>query len=278
MRHLPHAAAPAAAARAAVDARGERSDDAAREGRVGRAREQLQRVGDPVDEPRARRVEDHEVLPEPGQALGAVLRVLLPHEAHVALLGHHPARLEPARHVLRQELELLEERAALLLAHPLVPRRDGRHPVVPRLLRLRVRVARRLVEHVLDRGQVVGLEGGHGAVWGSALLLGCERRGAQRSGATTRDARARLAAELACEAHVHGWTNWRRTPQHVALARPAPPPQTVRSSLCHSVYAGSVLGDPAALAKPLPSMSSERLPFVGVVGAARPLVLAACVT
>ena len=41
--------------------------------------------------------------------------------------------------------------------------------------------------------------------------------------------------------HVHGWTNWRRTPQHVVFARPALP-QTVRSSLCHAVYARHVLG------------------------------------
>ena len=62
---------------------------------------------------------------------------------------------------------------------------------------------------------------------------------------------------IACEAHVHGRSNGRRAPQHLALARPAPP-RTVRSSLCHSVYARSVLGDSAALAKPLPSMSPER--------------------
>ena len=30
--------------------------------------------------------------------------------------------------------------------------------------------------------------------------------------------------------------------------------QTSAATLCHSVYAGSVLGDSAALAKPLPSM------------------------
>jgi len=69
--------------------------------------------------------------------------------------------------------------------------------------------------------------------------------------------RGRLSSRIgACEAHVHGRSNWRPAPQHVALAWPAPR-RTVRSSLRHSVYARSVLGDPAALAKPLPSMSPE---------------------